>query len=150
MLTRAAFDACLALRVGKALAAAGLTGPEATAVYGDALAEALRRRGWPVAQPFAATDGDLAGVPDAEAGPLADLAELRSLETLQALPPGRKRIREDDYEEERADPSAALAARVAALRDRIRAEQGIGATSAARLSFGVHNLDFAARTDDDD
>jgi len=85
-LTRTQVERILISRCGRLLTAAGLDGATRTGAnddLNDPIGSALRALGRSVADLSAVADADLAGVTEAQIDQLLDVAELRTLETIE-------------------------------------------------------------------
>lgn len=136
----------LIARCGKLLAAAGLDGSTVdgtNAALSDPLAEALRSLGVAPASPASPSTADLAGVADASAPQLLDVAELRALETVLSNWAEPDQVAGQDNRQDLGKLRDSLERTVARKSERARSLYGYGADATA--SAGLLDLGFQTR-----
>jgi hypothetical protein len=141
-LTRANIESVLIRRVGKLLAAADLDGTTVSGSNGDLndpIGWAIRQCGGTVASVVSVADGDCASVDDTDVDKLLDLAELRTLETIEGNLDGVD-ITVGPRSESLNQLSVRVRMKLDAKRDQVRRDYGF---NVATLSAGVVTLDFA-------
>lgn len=109
------------------------------AYMADPIRQALRDLGYPIADPSAPADGDLATIADDDENAILDVMELRVLESCAVA------IQDVDFKADETSMSAGgfaerLETRIARLEKRCRIKYGVGASAVAMGSIG---LDFA-------
>jgi|GEM_PF-2298791 len=138
-LTRANIEAVLVRRCGKLLTAAALDGTTVNgtnADLNDPIGSALRALGYTVASIVAVADSDLSTVGAGHIDQLLDLAELRTLESIQGNN-DQVDVRSDDTEKRWAALGTRLEAAIARKRDQIVARYGEVRQAIAPFAGGI-------------
>lgn len=140
--TRANIEAVLVRRCGKLLTAAGLDGTTIAGTNGDLndpIGWAIRQCGGTVATLTSVVDGDVSSVNDADADKLLDLAELRTIETIEGNLDGVD-ITVGPRSESLNQLSVRVRAKLDSKRAQLQRDYGFGVGT---LTAGVVSLDFA-------
>lgn len=146
--TRAAFEAILVARCGRAMVAAHLDGTTTdgtNAALADPLAYGIRRAGGSVASFGAPGDADVQTVATGDLDMLADVAEYRLLNTILGNVLDQVTLSAGNLRRALSDQAKSLQARVDRKAADVKAQYGLGA---ATLAGGVNTLDFVQRGDD--
>lgn len=146
-ITRAEVEAVLVRRSGKLLVAAGLDGTTidgTNADLNDPIGSAVRQMGYSVASVVNVTDSDLSVIGDDEIDQLLDVAELRTLETVEGNL-DQVDITVGPRSESLNQLSVRVRMKIDTVRRAIEKKYGIGAGT---LSAGVIGLDFQEHGDD--